>query len=88
VPAFYRSVFLDDTQNVPYTLHQFHELVRVAQKNGVALAIGHPYPTTIAALAQALPELERENIQLVRASELVHLPEVAHLMPPRPRPLL
>jgi polysaccharide deacetylase 2 family uncharacterized protein YibQ len=88
VPAFYRSVFLDDTQNVPYTLHQFHELVRVAQKNSVALAIGHPYPTTIAALAQALPELERENIQLVRASELVHLPEVAHLMPPRPRPLL
>lgn len=88
VPAFYRSVFLDDTRSVPYTLRQFHELVRVAQKNGVALAIGHPYPTTIAALAQALPELERENIQLVRASELVHLPEVAHLMPPRSRPLL
>lgn len=88
VPAFYRSVFLDDTRSVPYTLGQFHILVRVAQKNGVALAIGHPYPTTIAAIEQILPQLERENIQLVRASELVHLPEVAHLMPPRPHPLL
>jgi uncharacterized protein len=71
VRAFYRSVFLDDTRSVHYTLGQLQELCRIAEKTGSALAIGHPYPTTIEALAQFLPKLERQGIQLVPASRLV-----------------
>lgn len=82
VPSFFRSVFLDDTETVPYSLGQMRQLRRVAEQQGVALAIGHPHPSTIAALAQFLPELERNDIQLVPASELVRLPEVARLSPP------
>ncbi len=83
VPAFYRSVFLDDTETVPYTLGQLRAFRRAVEEQGAALAIGHPHPTTLTALAQFLPELEQDDIQLVPVSELVRLPEVARLSPPR-----
>jgi hypothetical protein len=82
LPAFYRSVFLDDTKTVRYTLEQLRQFRRVLEEQGTALAIGHPYPTTIAALAKFLPQLEGDDVQLAPASRLVRLPEVAHLNPP------
>ncbi len=82
VPAFFRSVFLDGTETVPYTLGQLRELRRVVERQGVAIAIGHPYPTTLAALESFLPELERSDIRLLPASRLLRLPEVASLSPP------
>lgn len=81
IPAFYRSVFLDDTASVAYTRNQLEELSRVAEKQGVAIAIGHPYPTTIAALGRFLPELARSGVELVGVSELLRQPEVARLGP-------
>ena len=71
VLSFYRSVFLDDKRTVPYTLNQLQKLCRIAAETGSALAIGHPYPSTIEALAQFLPKLESRGIQLVPASRLV-----------------
>jgi polysaccharide deacetylase 2 family uncharacterized protein YibQ len=85
LPAFYRSVFLDDTESVPYTLGQLRQFRRVLEDQGAALAIGHPYPTTIAALAKFLPELERDDVELAPPSRLLQLPEVARLSPPPPR---
>jgi hypothetical protein len=82
LPAFYRSVFLDDTQSVPYTLGQLREFRRVLEAQGAALAIGHPYPTTIAALAQFLPAVVGNDVELEPASQLLELPEVARLRPP------
>ena len=82
LPAFYRSVFLDDTQSVPYTLGQLRQFRRVLEDQGAALAIGHPYPTTIAALAKFLPEILGEDVELGPASHLLQLPEVARLKPP------
>lgn len=83
LPAFYRSVFLDDTETVPYTLGQLREFRQAIEEHGVAIAIGHPYASTLSALARFLPELERDDIQLLPASQLVSLPEVARLFPPR-----
>ncbi|MDE3178318.1 MAG: divergent polysaccharide deacetylase family protein [Acidobacteriota bacterium] len=85
VPAFYRSVFLDDQQSVRYTLGQLRELCHVADRTGAALAIGHPYPSTITALRQFIPVMAEENIQLVRVSELLRQPETAFLSPTSPR---
>jgi hypothetical protein len=87
LPTFFRSVFLDDTETVPYTLGQLREFRHVIEEQGAALAIGHPYPSTIQALARFLPDFERSDIQLVPASQLLDLPEVTHLKPPpTPRP--
>ena len=80
--AFYRSVFLDDTESVAYTLEQLKTFRHVIQVQGVALAIGHPHPTTIEALAKSLPEFERDDIQIIPVSQLVRLPEAARLQPP------
>jgi polysaccharide deacetylase 2 family uncharacterized protein YibQ len=85
LPSFYRSVFLDDTETVPYTLGQLRQFRRVLEEQGTALAIGHPYPTTIAALAKFLPQLESDEVQLAPASRLMRLPELARLKPPPPR---
>jgi polysaccharide deacetylase 2 family uncharacterized protein YibQ len=82
LPAFYRAVFLDDTETVPYTLGQLQEFRQRVEQEGMALAIGHPHPTTIAALAKFLPELERADIEMVAPSQIVRLPEVARLHPP------
>jgi len=81
VPSFYRAVFLDDEQSIPYTVGQLHRFCGVVKEQGAALAIGHPHATTLAALAKFLPEFERSDIELVPASQLVRLPEVAHLSP-------
>jgi polysaccharide deacetylase 2 family uncharacterized protein YibQ len=85
LPAFYRSVFLDDTQSVPYTLGQLRQFRRVLEDQGAALAIGHPYPSTIAALTKFLPELVGDDVELAPASQILQLPEVAHLKPPSRR---
>jgi polysaccharide deacetylase 2 family uncharacterized protein YibQ len=82
LPAFYRAVFLDDTETVPYTLEQLQKFRRKVEQEGVALAIGHPHATTIVALAKFLPELERADIELVAPSLVVGLPEIARLHPP------
>lgn len=87
LPAFYRSVFLDDTETTAYTLGQLRELRRVLEEQGTAIAIGHPYPTTLSALGQFLPELEGDDIQLLPASQLTRLPEAARLWPTRSKPL-
>jgi polysaccharide deacetylase 2 family uncharacterized protein YibQ len=82
LPAFYRAVFLDDTETVPYTLGQLREFRHTVERDGVALAIGHPHATTVAALAKFLPEFDRADIELVVPSEIVRLPELARLHPP------
>ena len=82
LPAFYRTVFLDDTETVAYTLGQLREFRHIVEQEGVALAIGHPHATTIAALEEFLPEMERADIELVVPSQIVRLPELARLRPP------
>ncbi|MDD2735001.1 MAG: divergent polysaccharide deacetylase family protein [Desulfuromonadaceae bacterium] len=66
-----RNVFLDNEQNRSYIIGQLDQAVSLAKKNGAAIAICHPHPATIAALAAALPELAGKGITLVPASQLV-----------------
>lgn len=66
-----RNVFLDNEQNAAYILGQLNQAVRMAKKNGAAIAIGHPHPMTIKTLSAALPTLKHQGITLVPASQLV-----------------
>jgi len=79
IPAFYRSVFLDDTESVEYTLGQLKRLRTDVEEHGEALAIGHPHPTTITALHEFLPELERDDVEVVPASTLAGAPEAPRI---------
>lgn len=66
-----RNVFLDNNKDVKYIKGQIEELVSIAKKRGKAIAIGHPYPETIEALRQSVPELEKNGIEVVKLSDLV-----------------
>jgi polysaccharide deacetylase 2 family uncharacterized protein YibQ len=66
-----RNVFLDDVATEGAVRKQVRELADAAEKKGVAIGIGHPYPVTMRVLAQELPELRARGFRLVRASEVV-----------------
>ncbi|WP_338883830.1 divergent polysaccharide deacetylase family protein [Xenorhabdus sp. TH1] len=70
VPVIRRNVFLDNIQTEAETWHQFNRAISLARKRGSAVAIGHPHPTTIRALQQALATLP-SDIELVTPSRLL-----------------
>ena len=72
VRAAFRNVFLDDTPTREAVLQQLKLAARDAQKNGSAIAIGHPHPATLAALKEGLPRLQARGIRLVFASDVAH----------------
>lgn len=66
-----RAVFLDNIQDVGYITKQIRQAAAIARKRGSAIAICHPHPATIQALAAELPRLRDEGITFVPASSLV-----------------
>ncbi|MDK9364323.1 divergent polysaccharide deacetylase family protein [Lelliottia wanjuensis] len=75
VKVIKRKVFLDDTQNEADIRFQFNRAVKLAQRTGSAIAIGHPHPSTVRVLQQMLPTLP-SDITLVRPSDLLNEPQV------------
>lgn len=73
VKVLKRRVFLDDSQNEASIRTQFTRAVKLAQRDGYAIAIGHPHPTTVRVLQQMLPSLPAD-ITLVRPSQLLNEP--------------
>lgn len=72
VPTASRNVFLDNQASVAYTESMLERAVSVAKRDGSAIAIGHPKPTTLAAIREMYPKMQAEGVQFVLASELVH----------------
>lgn len=66
-----RNVFLDNETDYEYIDQAFKEALRISKKTGFALAIGHPYPETIAYLENVLPELEKQGVVLISVSDLL-----------------
>jgi polysaccharide deacetylase 2 family uncharacterized protein YibQ len=86
-----RRVFLDDSQDINAIRQQFSRAVKLAQRDGYAIAIGHPHPNTVRVLQQMLPTLPAD-ITLVRPSQLLNeslrsnsRPPVAPAKPAIPR---
>lgn len=52
IPFYERDIFLDNVKDVNAIIHQLKKAERVAAKKGYAIAIGHPYKETLAALRQ------------------------------------
>jgi len=70
VKHYRRHVFLDNDRRRESLDTQFNALIRHAKKHGSAIAIGHPYPETVALLKRRLPELAAQGIQVVPVSQL------------------
>lgn len=81
VPSLRRHVFLDNVQTEAETRQQLARAIALARKNGSAIAIGHPHPSTVRALQQQLPLLPAD-IQLVAPSDLLK-PQTEKPAPPK-----
>ncbi|MDX1302639.1 divergent polysaccharide deacetylase family protein [Photobacterium sp.] len=70
VPALRRHIFLDHFRTREFIRQQLASALKRARKEGYVVAIGHPYPETLETLQQWLPEVEKQQVRLVRLSEL------------------
>lgn len=72
LPFARRDVFLDHIQTREFVEKQTSQLIRISQKYGSAIGIGHPYPVTLEVLRKRIPK-EKEKVDFVFASELVEV---------------
>jgi len=63
-----RDIFIDNVKSVTAIHNQLKKAVRLAKKNGYAIAIGHPHKITLQALASAKP--------LLKEVEVVYIDEI------------
>ncbi len=66
-----RDIFLDNDPSLSAIRAQLAALEQIAYKQGSAIAIGHPYDNTIAALKEWLPEIADKKITIVPVSYLL-----------------
>jgi len=71
VPSIARDLFLDNNRNPHVIRAQLEAVLNIARRRGSAIGIGHPYPETIAALKEWLPDLAARGYQLVPLSAVV-----------------
>ncbi len=72
VPFAERDVFLDHVAEAEKVRAQLEGLIRMAEKKGQAVGIGHPYAVTCEVLAEMLPAIKK-RVQLVPASDVVRV---------------
>jgi polysaccharide deacetylase 2 family uncharacterized protein YibQ len=66
-----RDVFLDNSsKDGLYVKSQIDELIRLSEKNGYAIGICHPYPSTIESLAEVIPVIS-SRVDLVPVSNVL-----------------
>lgn len=63
-----RDVFIDDEETFAFTESALRRIERKAQRQGYAVAIGHPRDITLKALKAWIPTLEKKGFQLVPIS--------------------
>jgi len=63
-----RDIFLDNVKSIPAIHTQLKKAVKLAKKNGYAIAIGHPHEITMKALQRAKP--------LLKEVEVVYIDEI------------
>lgn len=69
IPAVQRKVFLDDDKAFAEEEKQWDRALKLAEKDGSVLIIGHIYPETVAALEKLVPRTKGQ-VRFVTAGEL------------------
>lgn len=74
VKAIPRDIFLDNVIEGEAIERQLDQLILLAQERGSAVACGHPYPQTLQAIREKMPDL-RDKVRLVPLSRLLYKEE-------------
>jgi polysaccharide deacetylase 2 family uncharacterized protein YibQ len=75
VAATRRHIFLDNDRSPAALRKAFDRLTELARQQGVAVAIGHPYPETLEFLERELLELDSGTIRLIPVSQALNFVE-------------
>ncbi len=75
LPSAYRNMFLDTTVGVEFTKQKIADLIRLSERTGRAIGIGHPFPETLQALSESLPFFAGRNVKAVFVSDIVRRAE-------------
>ncbi len=68
-----RNVFLDHEVTEDAILYQLKRMIRLAKRDGSAVAIGHPFAETVKVLEQEIPRFEEYGVELVPISRVISL---------------
>jgi polysaccharide deacetylase 2 family uncharacterized protein YibQ len=77
IPAAERQVFLDTDADREAIRREFRRLLALAAERGSAIAIGHPYPSTLEILAEEVPRAREAGYEFVPVSYLLDRDAVA-----------
>lgn len=66
-----RDVFLDNERDKRKIVEQITALAGLALKKGKAVGIGHPYPETIEAIGEAIPEVRAMGVEIVPVTDIL-----------------
>ncbi len=67
----FRDVFLDYVKTYSHSMEQIKKLVSIAKKKGTAIAIGHPFETTLQAIRDSIPSIHQLGIEIVFVSRIL-----------------
>lgn len=79
IPWAGRDVFLDNEVDEAAILAQLEKVEELANRRGVAIAIGHPHSATLRALEKWIPTLAGKGLVLVPLSSAVHFDQARKL---------
>jgi len=71
VPTTKRDVFLDHIVNYSESMTQIRKMVEIARQTGKAIAIGHPFDSTLQAIRDSIPYIESNGVKVVFVSDLL-----------------
>lgn len=71
LPSSRRDVFLDNLRDEAAIKTQFDRVLVRARRHGTAIAIGHPYPETLAVLDRELNRLQDLGVVLLPVSAII-----------------
>ncbi len=72
IPTAARDIFLDNEDEAEAIRQQLRRLIALAKQRGTAVAIGHVQRMTAHVLQELLPEFDRQGIEIVPVSTVVH----------------
>ncbi len=72
LPFGERDIFIDHFQDNEFIEKQLSELVRIAEKHGLAIGIAHPYRRTYKILRNMMTDM-KEKVQFVPVSEVAQI---------------
>lgn len=66
-----RDVFLDHVREYSHTMREIRRLTEIALNKGKAIAIGHPFPSTMQAIKDSIPYIRNKGVKIVFVADLV-----------------